>query len=105
MYAQRDIDAYIRDVNRLGVLHSEVGRVQKRLLEETLHPSEQHKQAVVNLTQIFKALLAEKARQEVVQQIGQDDSGSPENGSTCPTGNTPRRISIRDILQQQIARG
>lgn len=57
------------------------------------------------LTKLFQALLHAKSRQERIQEICNDHSSNTQYSSTSPTHNTPRRISIRNILQQQISGG
>jgi len=105
MYTQRDVDAYIREVRKMDVLETELVRIQSLMLQETMTPvtdADEHKMKITCLNQVFKALLAEKARQKIVQQVRDDNRGTPENSSTGPADNTPGRVRVRDILQQQI---
>lgn len=106
MYDERTINGYINEVRRQNVLGSELMRVQTLMLESTLHPHENPRQQAIIVAcqnQMFKALLTEKARQELVEKMGDDNGSGTQDTSAHPTDNTPRSKRIRDILQQQVA--
>jgi hypothetical protein len=106
MYTQRDVDAYIREVRKMDVLETELVRIQSLMLQETMTPvtdADEHKMKTACLNQVFKSLLAEKARQKIVQQVRDDNCGTAENSSTGPAHDTAGRVRVRDILQQQIS--
>lgn len=68
-----------------------------------MHPEEGKAHTISALNQVFKALLAEKARQETIEKMCNDYRTDTQHGSTRPTNDATGRIRIRDILQQKIA--
>lgn len=62
-----------------------------------------HQAQVKHYTKKFKALLAQKARQKVVQHVSNHNSSNTKDTSAGETHDTRPRICIRDILKQKIA--
>lgn len=62
------------------------------------------KHQIKKLTLMFKALLAQKASQEAVNNIRKNHSSNTQNTSPSQTDDPRPRISIRDILKKKIAR-
>jgi hypothetical protein len=78
------------------------------MIEATRHPNpdkEQQRASIAKLNRIFKALLAEKTRQEVVQEVRDDNAGNPENSSTRPAHNPTRSVGIWNVLKEKITGG
>lgn len=63
-----------------------------------------HQSQVKHYTKKFKALLAQKARQKVVQHVSNHNSSNTKNTGASETDDPRPRICIRDILKQKIAR-
>ena len=108
MYDERTIVGYIREVRKQNLLQDELERIQGLMLESTIHPHENPEQQQVNVAcqnRLFKALLTEKARQEAIQQMSQNNSSASKDSGTGPTDDTPRSIRIRHILEQEVSRG
>lgn len=57
---------------------------------------------IKKLTLKFKLLLAQKARQEAIDKVCNDNSSNTQNSSASQTDNTRPRISIRDILKKKV---
>jgi hypothetical protein len=105
-YSVRDIDTWIQRVVKHELVELEIDRTKSLMQYRTKNPSsskEEQRVLISNYNRMFKALLAEKARQELVKQMGNDNSSRPENSSSSPANNAPRSIRIRDILEQEIA--
>ena len=64
---------------------------------------ELHQSQVKHYTKKFKALLAQKARQKVVNDMGNHDCSKAENTSTSNADDPRPRICIRNILKKKIA--
>lgn len=90
---------YIQTVRDNGILREELERVQQLLRLSNHEPEKHHR-----LTQLFRALLTEKARQEVVQEVGQNNTRNAEDSGARPADNATGRVSTWNILQKQIAR-
>lgn len=108
MYDERTIIGYIREVRQRNLLQDELKRIQGLMLQSTIHPHqnpEQHQVNVACQNRLFKALLAEKARQEAIEQMSQNNSSASKDSGTSPTDDTPRSIRIRHILEQEVSRG
>lgn len=106
-FSEFEIHMYLQRVRREGSLYDELPRVQHILKEAEQFPlpnRQAHQENLARITQIFKVLLAEKARQEVVQEVRQDNTSNPEYGSTRPAHNPTRSVSVWNILKQQITR-
>lgn len=88
-------------------MSDELRFVQDLMVRLTKKPFEEKfvtDHAVVCLNRVFRGLLAEKTRQEAVQKMRNYNCCCTQDSSTCPTHNTARRVSIRDILKKKIAR-
>ena len=102
-----DLEGYLDQVWEEGRLDDELIRVQNLLLEATKVPypdAAQQARRVWILTQAFRGLLSTKdAREKVVQQVRQNNRGSPKDGSTRPAHDPTRRIGVWNILKQKVA--
>lgn len=106
-FAQKDIDSYIEHVVSKGLLESEIRQTRKYMLESTNRPlpdKEKQVQYVAQMNQVFRALLTEKARQELVQKVRDDDRRRAENPSPSVADNTSRRVRVGNILKQDVTR-
>ncbi len=104
-YSERDIDNWIYRVVQHELLDLEIDRTKSLMQYRTRNPSvnkEDQRILISNYNRLFKALLAEKARQELVKQMGHNNGSRPENSGSSPANNAPRSIRIRDILEQEI---
>ena len=101
-----DIDLYIERVLDEHRLDDEILRIQNTMVGLTKHPHPDkaiQARKVQLMNQIFKALLsAKEAREKCIQQIRQDYSRSPENGSARPADNTPRRVGVWNVLKKKV---
>jgi hypothetical protein len=98
-----DLQRFINEVRKRGIVDQQLAHYQTLMLYYTIHPEEAREDTICALNQIFKALLAEKARQEAIEKMCYDYSPHTQHGGTRPTNDPSRRIRIRDILQQKIA--
>lgn len=101
-----DIDLYIERVLDEHRLDDEILRIENLLVGLTKHPHPDkaiQARKVQLMNQIFKALLsAKEAREKCIQQIRQDNSSRPENGSASPADNTPRRVGVWNVLKKKV---
>ena len=101
-----DIDVYIERVLDEHRLDDEILRIQHLLLGLTKYPHPDkavQARKVQLMNQIFKALLsAKEAREKCIQQIGQNNGGSPQNSSPSPAHDTPRRVGVWNVLKQKV---
>jgi len=68
-------------------------------------PDKQMQIARVKLaTKVFHQVLLKKAREEVVEQVSNDHCRHPQDARARVANDAPRRIRIRDILKEKIAR-
>lgn len=102
MFTQAQLTEYLREVRQRGSLQHELYTVQQSMVLET-SMGRMTKERTLALNQIFKVLLAEKARQEAVQNVRQDNGSASQDSSSRPADNTPGRVRIGDILKNQIA--
>ena len=78
------------------------------MVEETKQPNpdkQRQKERMKNLTLLFQALLkakSEQPRKEVVENIGDNNSSSPENSSTRPAHDPARRKGVWNVLKEKI---
>jgi len=102
-----DLDGYLDQVWEEGRLDDEIIRVQELLVGATKFPDPdraKQTQRIWMLTYAFKGLLSTKdAREKVVQQVRQNNSGSPQYGSTRPAHDPTRRVGVWNILKQKVA--
>jgi hypothetical protein len=99
MFTQQQLVVYVNEVR--NNLEKELIALQHLMLVATQQHAPQER--ITGLNQCFKALLAEKARQETIEQIRQHHSRSTQSSSPSPADNTPRRVSTWNVLQQKIA--
>lgn len=101
-----DLDGYLDQVWEEGRLDDEIIRVQELLVGATKIPDpDRAKQAqrIWMLTYAFKGLLSTKeAREKRIQQIRQDNSCSPQYGSTRPAHDPTRRVGVWNILKKKV---
>lgn len=104
----RELREYVRDVVEQNDLEKELASLRKILVglhRYHLFTPQEHQRRVKKFDQMFKALLTEKARQERVQKIGNDNGSSTQYGSTGPAHHASGGVGIRDILEKEIAGG
>ena len=98
--------AYVDSIVRRGELAYELSRIQRLLVhhESNPHPVRADQATTVRiLTGMFKALLsAKESRQEVVQNVRQNDSGNTEHCSARPAYHTRPRVGVWDILEEEV---
>jgi hypothetical protein len=101
-----DIEGYLNQVWEEGRLDDEILRIQNLLLGLTKYPHPDkaiQARKVQLMTQIFKGLLSTKeAREKRIQQIRQDNSCSPQYGSTRPAHDPTRRVGVWNILKKKV---
>jgi hypothetical protein len=101
-----DIETYLNQVWEEGRLDDEILRIQNLLLGLTKYPHPDkaiQARKVQLMTQIFKGLLSTKeAREKRIQQIRQDNSCSPQYGSTRPAHDPTRRVGVWNILKKKV---
>jgi len=96
---------YIEHVVSKGALEAELKQTRTYMLDSTSHPladKEKQVQYVAQMNQVFRALLAEKARQELVQKVRDDDRRRAEDARARVADNAPRGVRIRNILKQDV---
>ena len=106
MFGEYELMQYMIRVRRDKNIDKEIERVQKLLQEAEKYPilnKSAQRGNVAGITQIFRALLAEKARQKVIQEVCQNDTSSTQYGSTSPAHDPTRGIRAWDILKHKIA--
>lgn len=106
-FSEFEVHMYLQRVRRERALQSELDRVQRTLKEAEQFPlpnKQAHQDNLARITQIFRALLAEKARQKIVQEVRDDNTGGTEYSSTRPAHDPTRRVGVWNILKQQVAR-
>lgn len=96
---------YIWRVRELNILQVEIGRVNTCLVDAENDRKKDHVYQVKQLTQIFRALLTEKARQEAVNEMSNHNGGNPENTGPRPADNASTGVRVRNILKQKVTRG
>ena len=68
------------------------------------HPDkEEQKRQIKQLTRIFALLLTEKARQETIHNICDDNGSNTQYTSPSQTDDSRPRICIGDILKKKVA--
>jgi len=104
-FSQEDMTRYVEHVVSRGALEAELKRTREYMVGSTVHPladKERQTQYVAQMNQVFRALLAEKARQELVQKVREDDRRRAEDARARVANNAPRGVRIRNILQQNV---
>lgn len=93
---------YMSQVRRTGAVNGEIRRIQERMVENVKHPAsdaETQRDIVSQLNQIFKMLLAEKAAQEALEKVGDDDCGNTQDSGTRVAHDPRPRVRIWNILK------
>lgn len=101
-FDEYQLRVYITEIRDAGVLDEEMKRVQDLMVGNLKHPeseSEKQRDIVVRFNQMFRALLAEKSRQEALKKVGNDNRSNTQYGSTCVAHDPRPRISIWNILK------
>lgn len=103
-YSDEQMSAYIEDVMGDEKLDEEIGRL-KRILAGLSGRKEPDTARNISLaTQAFQALLTEKARQDAIYQMRYYNRSNPQNASASPANNTGTRVSVGDVLKEEVAR-
>ncbi len=98
--SQEQLNDYIFELRQMCMLEKELSRIRQTMVSITKQPrSTAQQRNVVHINQIFRALLAEKTRQEIVDNMRYNNGSSSQNSSTGPADDAPRSIRIRYILQ------
>lgn len=93
---------YMSQVRRTGAVNGEIRRIQERMVDNVKHPAsdaETQRDIVSQLNQLFKLLLAEKAAQEALEKVGNDDRGNTQDSSTRVAHDPRPRVRIWNILK------
>jgi hypothetical protein len=104
-FSQQEMAMYVEHVLSKGALEAELKRTREYMVGSTVHPladKEKQTQYVAQMNQVFRALLAEKARQELVEKVREDDRRRAEDARARVTDNAPRSVRIRNILKQDV---
>jgi hypothetical protein len=99
---------YIHDVVTYKDLHEEIALVRRVLvgLHRYHHFTVSDKQErIKRYDQMFKALLAEKARQEVLNQMRNHKTSDTKDASTGEADNTGSGVRVGNVLKKKIAGG
>ena len=104
--ADAELRDYIHDVVTYKDLHEEIALVRRVLvgLHNYHHFTVRDQQArIKRYDQMFKALLTEKARQEVLNKMSNHKPSNTENASTGEADNTRSSVCVGNVLKEQIA--
>jgi hypothetical protein len=104
-FSQQEMAMYVKHVLSKGALEAELKRTREYMVGSTVHPiadKEKQTQYVAQMNQVFRALLAEKARQELVEKVREDDRRRAEDARARVADNAPRGVRIRNILKQDV---
>jgi hypothetical protein len=96
---------YIHDVVTYKDLHEEIAQVRKVLvgLHTYHHFTVTDQQArIKRYDQMFKALLTEKARQEVLNKMSNHKSSNTKDTGTGKTDDTGSSVGVGNILKEQV---
>ena len=99
MFTQVQLNAYVRTIREQKLLDIELRRLQEVMIVVTRGRIPNR---MPQLTQMFKALLAEKARQETVYEMSNDYRRYTENTSTRPAHDPRASVGIWDVLKQKV---
>ena len=105
MFTPYQLHEYITNVRNNNALDSELHRIQGLLVGAEKHPfddKEKQQANLIGLTQIFRTLLAEKARQKIIQEVRQDYASDTQYTSTRPAHDPTRSVSIWNVLKEKI---
>lgn len=104
--ANDDLKDYIDDVVKYKDIENELRHVRRVLVGlhnyHLLAPAV-HQQRVKRYDQMFKALLTEKARQESLNKMRNDNCGNTENTSTGKADDTGSSVGVGNILKEHVA--
>jgi hypothetical protein len=106
MFSQTQLNQYILEVRYRGTVDYELKQIQGLLVNAEKRPlpnKDAQKIHISKLTQLFKALLTEKAGQKVVEEVREDNTSNAQYSSTSPTHNSTGGIGIWNILKQKVA--
>lgn len=104
--ANNDLKDYIDDVVKYKDLEHELKHVRNVLVglhNYHLLAPEVHQKRVRRYDQMFKALLTEKARQEALKKMSNDNPGNTENTGASKTDDAGSGVGVGDILKEQVA--
>jgi hypothetical protein len=108
MLTPEQVNNYIADVVDCNMVDEEIDRIQEHMIEQTKNPvpeKNRQKERMKNLTLLFQALLkakSEQPRKEVIQEVCDNNSSSPENSSTRPAHDPARSKGVWNILKEKI---
>lgn len=97
MFAREQLDLYVKNVKAHNGIDIELKRIEGVMVEVTKSRSYER---IGNLTQMFQALLAEKARQEAIDQMRNHYRRNAQNTGASPAHDTGAGVGIRDILKK-----
>ena len=81
---------YIERVRREQSLEAELVRINNLMIGTSKYPyadKARQREVVATSNQIFRALLAEKARQKIIQEVRQNNGSHTQNSGTSPADN------------------
>lgn len=88
--SQYQLNEYLFQVRNMDSLDYELSRIQKTMVDITKEaPTTIQRQNVVHINQIFRVLLAEKTRQEIVYNLRDNNRRNTENSGTSPADDSP----------------
>jgi hypothetical protein len=102
--AYDELKDYVDDVVRYNDLDSELNIVRNVLvnLHKSQPPKQEYQKRIKRYDQMFKALLAEKARQEALKKMGNHNCGNAENASPGKADDTGSSVGVGDILKEEV---
>ena len=104
--ADAELKDYIDDVVKYKDLDDEIKHIRRVLVGlhkyHLLAPAV-HQKRVKRYDQMFKALLTEKARQEVLNKMRNNNARNAENTCTSKTDDTGTSVGVGDILKEKVA--
>ena len=101
-FDEYELRTYVAEIRYAGVLDEELKRIREVMVGNLKNPEEdaaKQRETVIRLNQLFKVLLAEKARQDALKQVGNDNSSNTQDTSTRVAHDPRPRIRIWNILQ------
>lgn len=84
MFAREQLDDYVNTLRKNGLIDAELERIQDLLVEMA---RTRNYVRTKNLTQLFQALLTEKARQEAIHKMSNHNRRHTENSGSGPADN------------------
>jgi hypothetical protein len=104
LYSDRQIDEWATKTANFGLLDEEIERIKSLMVFRTKNPlsdMESNRAIVLQYNRMFKALLSEKSRQELIEKVSDNDCSSPKDSCASPTDDTPRSVGVWNVLKQQ----